>query len=441
MTEKKQVIAKGDKQEARFVGNRRKRSETATSPDERDGFLLSQAQEELAHTRELLRKSREEYEAANEELRAANEELQSINEYRSTGEELETSKEELQSMNEELQTLNTELKAKLDSTSRANSDMQNLMAATEVGTLFLDTSLRIKLFTPPIADLFRVVPGDEGRPIADFAHGLKYSNLAADARKVLRNLTPFETELESEEGRWFLMRMRPYRTIDDRIDGVVITFVDVNARKRSEERLKTMTAELDHRVKNILARVLALCEMTATENNSPQAAGVVAKLCGRIRSMAKTHTLLSRTQWGGADLRTICDTELSPYRLNGNVNISGPSFFLNADAAQAITYVIHELTTNAVKYGALSSPQGRVDVRLSVSGGPDGELRIDWREMDGPPVTAPTFVGYGINVITDLLRHELDAQIDLRFPKTGLECEIAIPLAAIDAGKVQGLRE
>ena len=150
---------------------------------------LQQLLQELQFSQSQLRASREEYEGANEELRAANEELQSVNEeYRSTAEELETSKEELQSINEELQTVNSELKTKLENVSRAHSDVQNLMAATDVGILFLDTQLRINRFTPRISELFNIVTGDEGRSITDFTHRLDYDDLAEDARKVLRDL-------------------------------------------------------------------------------------------------------------------------------------------------------------------------------------------------------------------------------------------------------------
>jgi two-component system CheB/CheR fusion protein len=195
--------------------------------------------EELRLTQERLRTTREESEAANEELRAANEELQSINEeYRSTSEELETSKEELQSVNEELQTVNNELKLKLESVSRANSDLQNLMAATDVGTLFLDSALRIKRFTPRLSELFNVTVNDEGRPITDFTHQLDYVDLAKDVRGVLRNLTTVEREVRAGDGEWHLMRIRPYRTVDDRIDGVVVTFVDITERRRIEQALR-----------------------------------------------------------------------------------------------------------------------------------------------------------------------------------------------------------
>ncbi len=200
------------------------------------GEQAQQLQQELQFTQSQLRTSREEYEGANEELRAANEELQSINEeYRSTAEELETSKEELQSINEELQTVNSELKSKLDSVSRAHNDIQNLMAATDVGILFLDAQLKINQFTPLVTRLFSIGTGDEGRLITNFTHDLDYDGLAEEARKVMRDLATSEREVKSRAGDWYLMRMRPYRTVEDKIDGVVVTFVDIGERKRAED--------------------------------------------------------------------------------------------------------------------------------------------------------------------------------------------------------------
>src|SRR5207248_9937125 len=157
--------------------------------------IVTRLQQELKLTQERFRITREESEEVNQELRAANEELQSINEeYRSTSEELETSKEELQSINEELQTVNNDLKLKLEAVSRAHGDLQNLMAATDFGTLFLDRSLRIKRFTTQLSDLFNVTAADEGRAITDFTHQLDYERLAEDARSVLYDLSPVERE-------------------------------------------------------------------------------------------------------------------------------------------------------------------------------------------------------------------------------------------------------
>jgi two-component system CheB/CheR fusion protein len=214
-------------------------------PSDSSRETVRQLQEELSTTRTRLKANMEEYEAANEELRAANEELQSISEeYRSTAEELETSKEELQSVNEELQTVNNELKLKLDSVSRAHSDLQNLITATDVGTLFLDGALNIKRFTPRISDLFNITSADEGRPITDFTHRLKYRQLREDALKVLTDLESVEHEVDSEDDRWYLMRIRPYRTVHDKIDGVVVTFVDVTARRKAETDLRDSETRL-----------------------------------------------------------------------------------------------------------------------------------------------------------------------------------------------------
>jgi len=215
--------------------------ETSSTEQQISDETVRRLKEELDLTQQRLRTMREESDAANEELRASNEELQSINEeYRSTSEELETSKEELQSINEELQTVNSELKAKLELISRANSDLQNLLAATDFGTLFLDSGLNIKRFTDQVRELFSITTSDQGRPITDFAHQLEYDDLVKDARTVIADLTPVRREVHSRKERWYDLRMRPYRTVDDKIDGVVITFVDVTERKLMEELLRSL---------------------------------------------------------------------------------------------------------------------------------------------------------------------------------------------------------
>ena len=196
--------------------------------------------QELTMAQERLNASQKQYEEVVQEHRASNEELQSINEeYRSTAEELETSTEELQSINEELKTVNAELKSELKNVSAAHSDLRNLMSATEIGTLFLDQQLRIKLFTPPIAKHFNITHADLGRVITDFTHRLIYDNMENDAKKVLESLAPIEAEVKTLDDRWLMMRMRPYRTLENLIDGIVVTFTDVTELKRTEALLAT----------------------------------------------------------------------------------------------------------------------------------------------------------------------------------------------------------
>jgi two-component system, chemotaxis family, CheB/CheR fusion protein len=187
--------------------------------------LVVALRDKLRIAEQRLETMRQEHSLAYEDLRAANEELQSLNEeYRSTTEELETSKEELQSVNEELQTVNNELKVKLEEVSRANNDLENFMAATEMPTLFLDRNLCIKRYTAPLQQIFNVKQHDLGRPIGDLTHNILYSDLEQDAGRVLVDLAPAERLVDVRDGSKLLVRIRPYRTADDKIDGVVVTF-------------------------------------------------------------------------------------------------------------------------------------------------------------------------------------------------------------------------
>lgn len=205
----------------------------------REETPAAELEAELRQSRERLQSIIEQYETTQEELRASNEELQSSNEeLRSTMEELETSKEELQSINEELQTVNQENRHKVDELSQVSADLQNLMAATGIATLFLDREGRIMRYTPPVAELFNVRPADRGRPVADLTHRLEYDELEQDAARVLDRLTPLEREIRDVEDRWYLTRVLPYRSREDRIKGVVVTFVDITARKHAEEELR-----------------------------------------------------------------------------------------------------------------------------------------------------------------------------------------------------------
>ena len=201
-----------------------------------------QARLEAQTTREEMQTSQEELRSTNEELQSTNEELQSTNE------ELTTSKEEMQSLNEELQTVNTELQAKVDELSRSNNDMKNLLNSTDIATLFLDNDLNVRRFTTQATKIIKLIPGDVGRPITDLASDLLYPELADDAREVLRKLGFAEKPVNARDGRWFTVRIMPYRTLDDRIDGVVITFADITVAKTLEAKLREKHAALEKSV-------------------------------------------------------------------------------------------------------------------------------------------------------------------------------------------------
>ncbi|MFA6128934.1 MAG: chemotaxis protein CheB [Bacteroidales bacterium] len=196
-------------------------------------------EQELQHSLEDLQSTREEMQTSQEELKSTNEELQSTNEeLQSTNEELTTSKEEMQSLNEELQTVNAELQSKVTDYARANDDMKNLLNSTEIATLFLDKELNIRRFTDQAIHVFKLRNSDIGRPFTDLATDLKYPEIDKHARQVIKSLISTETAITTIDGRWFNVRIMPYRTVDDHIDGLVMTFTNISEYKRLEIELK-----------------------------------------------------------------------------------------------------------------------------------------------------------------------------------------------------------
>jgi two-component system CheB/CheR fusion protein len=212
---------------------------------EKNEPVVQRLEDELIHVKTQLRSTIEQYEVQTKELKASNEELQSINEkLHSTAEELETSKEELQSVNEELMTVNQELKITIEDLSQSNNDFQNLINSTDIGTLFLDRSLRVKFYTPPSLNIFNLIPTDIDRPLSDISSKIKNVDFQADVQKVLSKLQPVEQEFETVGGKWYLMKIQPYIISEDLIEGVIITFVEITDRKLHEQELKEMTSEI-----------------------------------------------------------------------------------------------------------------------------------------------------------------------------------------------------
>jgi len=258
-----------------------------------ESVVVQHLESELRNTRDDLQSTIEEMESANEELKASNEEVMSMNEeLQSANEELETSKEELQSLNEEITTVNNQLQDKVDQLDQANSDLLNLLANADVAMMFLSPDLRIMRFTPATGRLLNVIASDIGRPLQDFAPKFSDPDLAEDCRTVLRTLTPLEREVGGEGERRYLRRIRPYRTVDDRIDGVVVAFIDMTerlAKEHERERAEREAAES--------ARLAAIVD------NLPAGAVYVEADALRVNPAAERITgftageLRSRTDW------------------------------------------------------------------------------------------------------------------------------------------------
>ena len=203
--------------------------------------------------------------------------------------------------------------------------------------------------------------------------------------------------------------------------------IDVTERKRAEERQRLLMAELDHRVKNTLATVSAVVSHTRQGNRS--VANFAAALDGRIRSMATTHELLSSGRWQGIPLTELVQRELAPYATRNNTEINGPQVVLTPEAGQAMAMILHELTTNAAKYGALSTRNGRVSIRWDQrrNGQSGSRLLFEWQEIGGPPVEAPGKPSYGTSTIRDLIPYEFGGAVDLVLAPEGVRCRLELP--------------
>ena len=231
---------------------------------------VPELERELQYTKETLQGTVEELETTNEELKSTNEELQSTNEeLQSANEELETSKEEMQSLNEELQTVNAQLQGKLDDVAQANDDMANLLNSTAIATLFLDRNLHIKRFTTEATKLVKLIPSDVGRPIGDLASNLQYDQLQADAAEVLSNLGFKEKEVQTKDGEWRQVRIHPYRTTKNVIEGLVVTFVDINRVKLAEQAAQQMRVFAESIVATIRKPLLVLDEKLCVVSANP----------------------------------------------------------------------------------------------------------------------------------------------------------------------------
>ena len=517
----------------------------------------SALESELRSTRAELHGTIEQLESVNEEMKAANEEATSMNEeLQSSNEELETSKEELQSFNEELHSVNSQLQHKIGELDQISNDLANLLSGTEIATLFLDTELRIKWFSPATKQLLELVSSDVGRPISHFARKFVDDKLLADAATVLEKLAPIEAEIRSDAGRWFNRRILPYRTRDNRIAGLVLTFMDITERRRATEVInearvyaeaivetgrqslvvldagmrvqsanrafyklfdlvpdrvvgrslyelgrgewnvpdlrnileeilpkdhqfqdfefmfgpagssrqwillnarrlvrnggrddlillavediterkhaaghqEMLVGELNHRVKNVLTTVQAL--MTQTSRRSKSLEDFISNFTGRLHALARAHNLLVEKEWVGADIGQIVREILEPYRTDDEVRVmaEGPKLMVRPQVGVTLMMILYELATNAVKYGALSVPAGRLSVNWHQSGAGEAErCHVLWSEEGGPKVTSPPQQGFGTKFIERSTTYELGGEARLDYREEGVRCELIFP--------------
>ncbi|MER8963027.1 chemotaxis protein CheB [Mesorhizobium sp. M0701] len=348
---------------------------------------------------------------------SANEEAQSTNE------ELEASKEEKQSLNEELSTINAELTSKVEELDRANSDLRNLFESTEIATIFLDRNLVVRTFTPAASAFFNLRPSDVGRPLTDLSSQLDYPELKPHIEAVFETGETLNHHLaRDDKGRFYLVRINPYRDKSGSIQGVVVTLIDVTMLAQAEERQQVLISELNHRVKNMLAVVASITNRT--RENSASKEEFAEALIGRLHAMSRAYSLLSRESWTEASVEELLRQELDPF---------GPERFeldgrrVNLKPAQGLSFgmAIHELATNAAKYGALSKPAGRIVVKWSVA---DGTFKLVWREKGGPRIKEPTDSGFGLTLLRGEIGYRLGGKVETTFRSNGLEAEIAFPL-------------
>ena len=383
---------------------------------------------ELQDTREELQSTYEEFETAVEELRLANEELSSVNEeMQSSNEELETSKEELQSLNEELNTVNLDLSQNVEALDQTNAELRGLLESTQIATVFLDRQLAIRSFTPAATGVFNLIPGDRGRAITDIAHALDIDDLGKCLLRVLHSGQSEERSATRKDGQaHYLMRILPYEGQQSESGGVLVTLIDVTALIEADVRHGLMIGELNHRVRNMLGVISAVAMQTLGEEVQPPA---LEKFLDRLKAMSRTYKLLTRMSWRHTPLSELVTQELHAVAEADRFHVNGPLVQLNAKATVALGMTLHELTTNAVKYGALSNAHGRLTVTWSTD--TRGMVTICWVEIGGPPAASPERRGFGSMLIERQLAFELHGKSESRFTGDGLRVSLQIPLDAL----------
>ena len=389
----------------------------------------AQMEQELRETRDRLRSIIEEYETALEELKSSNEELVSVNEeMQSTNEELGASKEELQSVNEELHTVNAELNGKVEALDQANNDLQNLFESTDVATVFLDGNLVIRSFTPAVGRIFNILPGDRGRPITDLSSRFSLPGLADDIQQVFAREDSIERRVSNEQqGAYYLLRLAPYRDSELKVSGVVMTFLDVSELIRADNRQQLLIAELQHRTRNLLAIVQSIARQTMGEGPAVEAFQT------RLAALGRVQSLLGRTGNDQVEVGDIIRLELEALdsTASGKITLRGEAVMLGLEHVQTFGLVLHELATNALKYGALRAGPGRLAIswRLDKADGAKPMLVLEWCETGSPEPPITNRHGFGRRLIEQALAYTLRATTEFAFREDGISCRIVVPVS------------
>jgi two-component system, chemotaxis family, CheB/CheR fusion protein len=421
---------------------------------------------QVVSTQEALMSLKEEYQTALEDLRSANEELHSVNEeMQSTNEELETSKEELQSLNEELSTVNARLSEKVDELDAHNNDLRNLFASTEIATIFLDRHLVIRSFTPAVATLYKLIPGDQGRPLTDIVTRLQYSRLQDDVNEVLQTQRPLERRVARDDrSSHYLMRILPYRTADNAVDGALLTFIDVTSIVQAETSLReadgrkdVFIATLSHELRNPLAPIRTAALLLEAPDLDPAKAqelrAVIARQVNYMSSLLDDLFDLSRITRNAFPLKkeyvawqTVLDDAVEAVRgkLDAKHHTLRIAPFempepLEVDPVRLVQ-VLTNLLTNAAKFtpdGGLIELACRLDeqwFRFSVRDNgigiaPErlGEVFTMFSRGDTDVSGGDGGLGIGLALVKGLVELH-GGHVEVRSPGVGLGCEFTVTL-------------
>ena len=453
-----------------FIDEPKQEQKPSGPPAPADASKIAELEHELAATRSELKGAIRDLEISSEEQKAINEEAMSVNEeFQSTNEELLTSKEELQSLNEELTALNTQLQETLERQRETSDDLQNILYSTNVATLFLDTNLNIRFFTPATKLLFNIIPGDIGRPLADLNSLSADSSLPADVRTVLHDLAPIEREVEALGGVWFSRRILPYRAHDGAVEGVVITFTDVTERKRTAKALEEakqhaelanvaksrFLAAASHDLRQPLQTLALLQGLLANMVEGEGAQKLVARLdqtLGAISGML--NTLLDLNQIEAGTVRT----EMVPFPINALLERLRDEFAFHAQSQgldlrvvkcslsiysdpHLLEQMIRNLLSNALKYtehGKVLLGCRRCDGMLLIKvcdtgvGIPAAELQAifdEYHQLDNAARERSRGLGLGLSIVQrlgNMLGHRVRVRSHLR---KGSEFSIEVKLA------------